>query len=164
MITDDHDDRVPADPALAEAWFRGLLEGQRRMLERQIGHRYGSASRATLRRLASADLVALDRWARRVLVCATIEELFAKPPEPGSFEAWVEDDLRARREGRMTALRQVVLRTIRHRFGPPSPDVVAFVAKADELKLNLWIDRTFSAATLDEFLDGPAAPAATSGD
>ena len=64
----------------------------------------------------------------------------------------------------MTALRQVVLRTIRHRFGPPSPDVVAFVAKADEFKLNLWIDRTFSAATLDEFLDGPGARTVTSGD
>lgn len=33
------------------------------------------------------------------------------------------------------------------------------IATARRLEpLNLWIDRTFSAATLDEFPDGPAAP------
>ncbi len=60
MITDDHGDRVPADPALPDAWFHVLLEGQRRMLERQIVHRFGSVSRATLQRLAAGDQTALD--------------------------------------------------------------------------------------------------------
>lgn len=164
MTTDDHDDRVPAAPTLPDAWFRALLEGQRRMLERQIVHRFGSVSRATLQRLAAGDQTALDRWARRILFCDTLEELFAEPRELTPSEAWAEAYLQAKHEAWMEASRDIVLRTIRHRFGAPTPEIEALVANADWWTLDQWTNRTFSAATLDEYLDGPGAPTATRGD
>ena len=64
-----------------EQWKRegleeGRQEGERKLLQRQLAHRFGDLPEWATARLAQADLEALEGWAERVLDAGTLEEVF----------------------------------------------------------------------------------------
>ena len=68
---------------LAEQWQRegfekGLQQGQRSLLLSQLEAKFGTVPPAQLARLDGADEAALRRFARRLLVAASVEEVFAE--------------------------------------------------------------------------------------
>lgn len=55
------------------------LERQRALLLRQLGQRFGAVPEAVAGRVAQAGADDLDRWGDRLLVAASLDELFAAP-------------------------------------------------------------------------------------
>jgi hypothetical protein len=63
-------------------------------------------------------------------------------------EAYLEGERRGLLKGR----RKVLLEQLRKRFGELPPEVVARVDEADVSLLDLWVERVFTAARLDDVL------------
>lgn len=61
----------------AEGLSQGRVEGHVELLMRLLALRFGSLADSTRERLAHASLVELDRWAERLLVATTLDEVFA---------------------------------------------------------------------------------------
>lgn len=61
-----------------EEMFRekGIAMGQRRVLLRQLGRRFGEVPESIVERLNGADEETLDAWADRVLSAKTLDEVF----------------------------------------------------------------------------------------
>lgn len=63
----------------AEGLETGRAAGQRGVLIKQLGLRFGPLSRAALERLEAADSAQLDAWSERVLSAGSLAEVFAEP-------------------------------------------------------------------------------------
>ena len=56
---------------------RGRVEGERKVLRRQLVRRFGELSAEVEARLAAASDVEIETWADRILDAATLEEVLA---------------------------------------------------------------------------------------
>ncbi len=61
----------------AEGTAKGKVKGRRLALTGQVRLRFGALSDVTRARLDAADEASLDLWTERILVAATLDELFA---------------------------------------------------------------------------------------
>ena len=57
----------------------GARDGQIKLLLEQLGLRFGALPPETSARLEAGTETELERWAERLLVAATLEEVFAAP-------------------------------------------------------------------------------------
>ncbi len=60
-----------------EGLKEGLEEGQRKILIRQLTLKFGELPDGILQRIRAADAEYLERWAERILVARTIDDVFA---------------------------------------------------------------------------------------
>lgn len=54
-------------------------EGQRALLLRQLGRRFGALPEAVTERVARASAGELDRWCERIIDVTSLDDLFAEP-------------------------------------------------------------------------------------
>ena len=66
------------EKGLQQGLEKGLQQGLRSLLLSQLEAKFGTVPPAQLARLDGADEAALRRFARRLLVAASIEEVFAE--------------------------------------------------------------------------------------
>jgi hypothetical protein len=65
-------------PAVAEQLInQGLEKGQRTMLLRQLGRRFGAVPEPIAARVSAATPAELERWSDRVLDAASLDDVFA---------------------------------------------------------------------------------------
>lgn len=57
---------------------QGRVEGRVELLMRQLAVKFGSLAEQTRERLVHATLAELDRWAERVLVATTLDDVFSE--------------------------------------------------------------------------------------
>ena len=58
-----------------EGRHEGVLEGERRILLRQLEVRFGSLSERVVARVQAADATELERWAVRIMSAANAEQV-----------------------------------------------------------------------------------------
>lgn len=66
-----------ADQLRREGRLQGVLQGERRVLLRQLRARFGQVSPAAEQKIMSADEAILDRWTERVLTAKSVEDALA---------------------------------------------------------------------------------------
>ncbi|WP_428266894.1 DUF4351 domain-containing protein [Haliangium sp.] len=63
--------------AAEELRQEGRMEARQQMLLKQLTHRFGELPAAIVVRVHSAGVDELDAWLERILVAATLEDVFA---------------------------------------------------------------------------------------
>jgi predicted transposase/invertase (TIGR01784 family) len=63
---------------LAASHAEGKVEGEAKVLLKQLGYRFGPLSNAIRARVEAATVAQLDAWVERVLTAATLDEVFAR--------------------------------------------------------------------------------------
>lgn len=66
----------------AEGERKGRLEGEARVLERQLTRRFGDLPAWVRKRLGSATEAQLERWTESVLDAPSLSAIFGEPPAP----------------------------------------------------------------------------------
>ena len=56
----------------------GILEGARRVLQRQLRRKFGELASEVEQRIAQAEQADLELWAERILEIESVEEVFGK--------------------------------------------------------------------------------------
>jgi flagellar biosynthesis/type III secretory pathway protein FliH len=60
-----------------QGFQQGICQGEAKLLRRQLVRRFGALPGWAETRLEQASEAELERWAERVLECATLDEVFA---------------------------------------------------------------------------------------
>jgi len=117
------------------------LDWGRRVVALQLEAKFGKLSDKTRRRIAKANLFALEAWAVDVLKASSIEELF-----------FVEDNVDQIMEHlHLNSTRQYLLRALKRQFGEVPESFCRRIADAGSADLEQWFDRLILApTTLDE--------------
>jgi hypothetical protein len=58
---------------------KGVVKGQRELLLSQLVHRFGALPESVTRRVAGASTAELERWGKRILDAALLDDVFATP-------------------------------------------------------------------------------------
>jgi predicted transposase YdaD len=62
---------------LEEGRKEGIKEGERTMLLKQLGLKFGALPEPVLQRVRAASELDIERWAERILIAQTLDEVFA---------------------------------------------------------------------------------------
>ena len=60
-----------------EIFEKGVATGQRELLLSQLVHRFGTLPESVTRRVAAASTAELERWGKRILDAASLDDVFA---------------------------------------------------------------------------------------
>ena len=71
-------DDVFAENNFEENFREGVRQGEAKMLMRALEHRFGALSHAVRARVTGAPIEDIERWLRRVLGAATLDDVFAR--------------------------------------------------------------------------------------